>query len=192
MVKKPKKNKVELDTSDVPWGDSVARQLLYDDVKAKIVPRTAKDANGKWTIPKLRDIYTSRPEFAEYSYKHFSSRLSTIRTIVAENDGRAEADQKAFENFKNNHPGSIYSQKGYIQWLGSPARKLLLQDLKDGLHNTLTKSELYDSRVEYYSEFTLSVFRDKVNQEIRTSKYVHTIKVKGKNWKPSRNTSLVE
>ena len=40
--------------------------------------------------------------------------------------------------------------------------------------------EYWLTRSEFYDEFPLQVFRDKIRQEIRTSKYVYTMKVRGK------------
>ena len=48
------------------------------------------------------------------------------------------------------------------------------------VHKMLSRFELYGSRPEYYQNFPLDAFRDKVNQEIRTSKYLYTLKVRGK------------
>jgi hypothetical protein len=49
------------------------------------------------------------------------------------------------------------------------------------LHETLgQQEELFDSRSEYYLNFPLSVFRDKIYQEVQTAKYLHTIKERDK------------
>jgi hypothetical protein len=56
----------------------------------------------------------------------------------------------------------------------------LLDDIDSNLHVTLGKKELYGMHPEYYEEFPLAVFRDKIKQEVRTAKYHHTVKVKGK------------
>ena len=54
------------------------------------------------------------------------------------------------------------------------------EDLEAKVHETMSIFELYGSRPEYYQNFPLDAFRDKVNQEIRTSKYLYTLKVRGK------------
>jgi hypothetical protein len=168
----------------VKWKKSKARRLLYKDIVEGEVPPDATDADGRSTM-QLSDIYLMHEEFAEYDYEKFSSRLSSLRKIIKDADNRAQADQEAFENFKNNHPVSLYSHKGYIQWQGSEAQELLLQDMEEKLHETLGKKELYGSRREYYEEFSLSVFRDKIYQEQRTAKYIHTCVVMGKLHKTS-------
>ena len=75
----------------------------------------------------------------------------------------------------------------YSQWQGSSAQKLVKEHIKDGTLELYTKAKYeypkmayWLSRQEFYDEFPLYAFRDKIKQEIRTSKYHHTMKVKGK------------
>ena len=42
--------------------------------------------------------------------------------------------------------------------------------------------ELWETREEYFEEFPLDVFRSKIDQEIRTAKYLHTVKTKGRDY----------
>jgi hypothetical protein len=163
----------------IKWKKSRARSILYNDVQNGIVPITPS------TGMKLNEIYAMHPEYAEYSYEKFSSRLSSICKTVSDKQRRSESDEKALMAFIDNHPVSKFSHKGYEEWQGSTARTLLLEDMEADLHLSLGKKELYASRPEYYEEFPLAVFRDKVNQEIRTGKYLHTVKVKGKQHKSS-------
>ena len=164
----------------IKWEKSKAKQLLYKDIVAGRVPLHAKTADGKSTMP-LKLIYDLRPEFKEYLYSKFSSRLSSLRKTIKERNDRAALDQEAFENYKqNNTVPALFSHKGYIQWQGSDAQKLCRQDIADGLHTAMSRLDLYGSRREYYENFPLDAFRDKVWQELRTAKYLHTLEVKGK------------
>jgi hypothetical protein len=179
-----KQQKPKFKEPKIKWGNSQARELLYSDLREGRIPSDAKDANGQSTM-QLREIYVMRSEYAEYAYQKFSSRLSTLRKILKKNNGRAEADQAAFDQYKSNHEISYFSHKGYIQWQGSDAQEFLLQDLEEGLHNVMRKKELWLSRPEYHTTFPLAAFRDFVYQEIRTAKYLHTLRVKGKLHKAS-------
>jgi hypothetical protein len=176
----------------IKWKNSVARSLLYKDLKEGHVPLEDTDENGNSTMA-LEDIYAMRIEYSYYVYEKFSSRLKSLRAIVKENNNRAEEDQRSFDNFVAIQPVSHFSHKGYIQWQGSESQELLQGDLSDG---TITFTDdgklkdmgyrdIYDSRPEYRDEFPFKEFRDKVRQEIRTSKYYHTLKVKGKQHKAS-------
>ena len=73
---------------------------MYQDIKEGLVPLHAKDKDGK-TIMKLKDIYEMHPEYAEYDYSKFSSRVSGIRKIIQDCVGRAAVDLEAFNNFKS-------------------------------------------------------------------------------------------
>ena len=96
-----------------------------------------------------------------------------------------EQDQQAFDNFKANHAPSHFTHKGYIQWQKSEAQERLLEDIEAGFLESMGKKELYESRREYYENFPLDVFRDKIAQEVRAAKYLHTLRVKGKSHKAS-------
>lgn len=165
----------------IKWRKSKARSLLYKDLQSGTIPLQPK---GEGSM-KLEDIYNMRPEFQEYGRSKFSRRLSSLRDTVTAFNDRASNDQQAFNNYKDNHPTSHFSQKGYIQWQGSEAQELLWQDMADGLHESQTKQELYSSRPEYFESFPLDVFRDKIAQEDRTRKYLHTLKKRGKGYTAS-------
>jgi hypothetical protein len=86
---------------------------------------------------------------------------------------------EAFKNYIANHKPAEKSRKGYIQWQGSRAQTLLLDDIKAGRHKTMTKEKLYKSKPEY-QELPLKAFRDKVHQELRTAKHCYTQKHVGR------------
>lgn len=164
----------------VKWQHSKAKQLLRKDILEGRVPLEARDAHNRTTMA-LRQIYNLHPEVQEYFYSKFSQRLGSLRTTIKEEKKRKALDQEAFDNFIQNHPSrALLSKKGYIQWQGSEAQKLLLDDIAANRHTTMSKSDLYGSRREYYENFPLDVFRDKLSQEIRTARYLHTLRVKGK------------
>jgi hypothetical protein len=180
--RKTKEKEKEPKEPKIKWKKSKARALLYKDIRAGTVPLDPPRAGGGMA---LSDVYALRPEFREYNYSKFSSRLGSLRTIIKDANNRAEADQEAFENFKANHPISLFSHKGYIQWQGSEAQESLLEDIEAGFHQSMGKKELWESRPEYYENFPLDAFRDKVYQEVRTAKYLYTLKVKRKTHKAS-------
>lgn len=94
--------------------------------------------------------------------QNFPPVLVFFRTIIEDANSHAEADQEAFRNFKANHPRSLFSHKGYIQWQGSEAQESLLEDIEAGFHQSMGKKELWESRPEYYENFPLNAFYDKV------------------------------
>ena len=168
----------------IKWQYSMAKKLLYKDLRAGKVPLEALDAHNKSTMP-LKVIYKMREEYRLYHYSKFSGRLSTLRATVKSANSRAQSDLQAFEVFKANHPPSAYTSKGYEQWQGSSAQEQLLEDLEKKLHITMGKKSLWGYRPVHYENYELDLFRDKMNQEIRTAKYLYTLKVKGKQHKSS-------
>jgi hypothetical protein len=161
----------------VPWANSKARTLLYNDVLTGTIPLE------RGTIS-LENIYTMHPEFSKYDFDKFDSRLTGIRKIVSRLNQRANADQKAFQRFVKNHDVSFYSHKGYPQWKGSIARKHVLEDIANGEHKKGFR-QMYIAGGQLYGTFPFEDFCDKVRQEIRTSKYIHTLEATGKTHKAS-------
>ena len=169
----------------ISWAKSRARKLLYTDVKQEKIPLDAK-VNGQRTTNN-NDVYLMHEEYLMWDYKKFSGRLAGVRKIIKRKNTRADEDRAAFDKFVENNPVSYFSHKGYIQWQGSESQRLLKKDIRDGTINGYTKEkykyhkmQFWLSRQEYYDEFPLHVFRSKIRQEIRTKKYLHTLKVMGK------------
>jgi hypothetical protein len=125
------------------------------------------------------------PRFQDYLYAKFSSRLSSLQMTMKDANDHADQDQQAFDNFKANHTPLHFTHKGYIQWQKSEAQERLLEDIKAGFLESKGKKELYESRPEYYENFPLDTFRDKIAQEVQTAMYLHTLRVKGKSHKAS-------
>ena len=97
-----------------------------------LVPKEAKDQQNKSTM-RLRDICNMHPEEHHlHDCRKFSSRLSRLRKKIRNLNSRAEDDQRAFDLFVANHPVSLVSSKGCIQWQGSAAQTQAKKDLEDG------------------------------------------------------------
>ena len=153
------------------WRKSKAKKLLYQLLMDGTIPMED-------SMP-LEDIYSLNEEFAKWEYRLLKPRLTAIRKKIVELDNRAEADLAAFENYKKNHQPSLHSHKGYVQWQGSTAQDFLLDDLQDFIDNPNMKpKDLWLSRDEYNQQFPLHAFRDKIYQEIRTAKYLRTMKAR--------------
>ena len=173
-----KKKVEELPEPKIKWKYSTAKRLLYKDVVKGIIPISALEDNQ--ITMKLELVHTSRPEHADHHHSKFSSRLSAIRKQVQSRNLRAELDKEAFDNYVANHKPAEFTNRGFIQYEGSESQQLLQQDLADGVHNTMTKEKMWASRYEYRHFFDKKTFRDLVYQEIRTAKYLHTLKKQGK------------
>ncbi len=61
----------------------------------------------------------------------------------------------------------------------SEAQRLLKLDIEAGKHTEMSKTDLHESKIEYYENYPLDAFRDKIYQELRTAKYLHTCRERG-------------
>lgn len=163
------------------WEKSNAKRLLKKDLLDGLIPLEATDEDGKRTTD-LRTLYCSRIEFTKYHYSKFSTRLDSLRKTVRNEMNRQSLDEEAFNNYKANHPSLAYksARGGYIQWQGSESQRLALQDIEAKKHLAMSKKDWYGERPEFYNEFPLEVFRSKIEQELRTAKYLYTLEVLGK------------
>ena len=169
----------ECEGGKVKWQNSNARELLYQDILNGIIPLDARDEEGHETMT-LQDIYATRIEYAAYDFDKFASRLDYLRTIIKKAESRAERDSEAFSRFVASQPVSHFSHKGYIQWQGSDAQALALVDIENEVHKHSGYKVMYLSRPEFCEQFPFRAFSEKIRQEIKTAKYMHTLRTKGK------------
>lgn len=176
-IKAAKKAAIESEKGIVKWQYCEAKQILIAEIVMKRIP-----LEDDGTMSDL-DVYNHRPEFAEYAFVFFPERLSACREQVKTQQSRSKDDQEAYDIYIKLHPKSSYSQRGYPEWEGSDAQRLLLQDLADGKHDNMKPKKLRATRPEYCL-FPKKVFRDHIYQMLRTEKYLYQLKVKGKsNWR---------
>jgi hypothetical protein len=171
----PQKEEEKHKEPKIKWKKSKARALLYEDVKKNVV---IFDDNNK-PVMSLEEIYTMHEEYAEYRFDKFKERLKSIRKIVVEMDSRAEADKLALEQYISKHPISYSNWKGLMQWQGSGAQEAAKEDIANNMVQNIGYRQMYDNRSVYHQDFPFDDFRDKIRQEVRTGKYLHTLKVKG-------------
>jgi hypothetical protein len=110
----------------ITWRNSKAKQLLHDAIVDGRIP---EEDNGD-EIMGIEETYFLFPELSLYSYAKFPDRLARVRAEIKHNKNRAIDDLVAFELYMSNHEVSYLSRKGYIQWKGSNAQDLLLDDIK--------------------------------------------------------------
>ena len=175
-------NSNEFEEPNISWKKSVARKKLYKDVMEGRVP-----LEGTAKTTDFSSIYMMHPEYAAWNFDTFPRRLDGIREIIKKKKQRAADDQASFELYVKNNPVSLFSYHGYIQWQGSEAQMQVKKDLANGVLESYTKEKYEHPKMAYwltkdffFNEFPLPVFRDKIKQEIRTGKYLHTLKVRGK------------
>jgi hypothetical protein len=182
--KKKKKQKDKFVEARVKWKHSKAKSLLERDLREGRVPLEILPGKRRYSM-RSQDVYDMHPESKLYDPDKFPGRLASLRKQVLKRNSRAEDDEKALQVQAKNYDFAIYTYDGFIQWQGSNAQELLWEDMEKGEHRKLGKKDLWASRPEYYENFPLGLFRDKLYQETRTAKYIYTLNVKGKQHKAS-------
>ena len=158
----------------IKWRHSRARKLLYNDIVSGAIRFDDDDK----PLMSLQEIYAMHEDYADYLFDEFEGRLETLRLLHESYISRAEEDCDALANFIANHEVSQVTYKGYIQWQGSPAQELVIQDIDQDLHIERGYRAMYDSRQEYFKYFPYLTFKQKVRQEVRTKKYNQTLEVR--------------
>jgi hypothetical protein len=162
------------DEEQIAWADSEARQLLYKELSTETIP--LRSANGDLKSD-ANEIFKKHPCFKKYDEEKFPDRLAALRSIVIKAKSRALDDKKAFESFCAKHTVSHSTHQGYSQWKSSKARKIALEDIKNNLHQEIGYRNLFRKRIEYHENFDFSYWRDRIKQEIKNAKYMHTLKI---------------
>lgn len=140
------------------WSKSKAHKLLVlhlDTIQGRM-PRVAKDESGKLT-GKLKEIHASRDKFKAHHHPKFSSRLGSLRKQVKEKETRKQLDQDAHNNYCANHPVSLFSAKGYIQWQGLDAQALALEHIEQKKHCSTKWSLWHGEHPEHCKNFPKSI-----------------------------------
>lgn len=157
------------------WRKSKARDYLYSLLQKNEIP-------SRYDI-KPRDVFDKyckdRPEFKHFQdYKEltFASKLLYLRNRLEERGNRASEDAEALAHDRAIFPPIMEDTKGRPVWAGSKAQELLRKDLKDGLYPQLKPKQLFEKREEYYKDFDLDFFRNKIYQEIKAAKRVVWVK----------------
>ena len=153
----------------IDWKNSAAKQVLKKLFREKTVPAEYSKTIGPKKV--WEDYCQNDPAFVGMSYgETFTSRLRSVRDDHLKKVSRAERDQKAFNNFRENHERPTHDHRGKPLWDGSDAQKFLKEDMEAGKHENKTPAQLWASRPAY-KVYDLPVFRDHIYQEKRLKKF---------------------
>ena len=178
----PKKATPFIPLKDRPWNEEhPTRLLLYDALVLGEIPLSYTEMGPK----AIYDKYSHMKEFEGIEYdKNFTTRLLSLRQIVARDKTRATQDRDALKIAMANHPVPEYNHRGEPQWNGSKAQKRLAELIDAGEYPTHSPSELWKSD-GLFKDFGLNTFRWKIHQYIRTKKYLQSLKVAAAGKKPT-------
>jgi hypothetical protein len=118
--------------------------------------------------------------FADVGFDQFKLRLIDHRKQVKKLHEASQWNEAAFQHDRLLiKPQGTHNQRGEPIFDRSPAQKLLRQDVKDRKNEEMSPMDLWHSRPEYMV-FTLSIFRQRIYQELRLQKYWNYLEDKRK------------
>jgi len=141
------------------WGKSEAKRILREDVISGVVP------NG---MP-AKDIYEMHEEYKDYKFDNFKTNVANLRGLIETNISRMISDCVAYGQdralLRQLHADNPPRFPPYPAWHKSEAKKLLKEDIDNGVHDDMDPIDMYQERAEC-REFPLSVFRKHIYQEV--------------------------
>lgn len=149
------------------------RAFLVQEISDGNVPESLTAAEAWCT-------YAATPQFKVRGMKYgetFKRRLLALRKIIMKDKGRAAMDKLELARAIRNHPPPTHNHRGEPQWNGSKAQASLKEDMANNEHLKLKPHELRlkANRPEYQA-YSKDTFRWKTHQEVKTKKYLHTLK----------------
>jgi hypothetical protein len=159
------------------WKKSKARDYLYGLlVRGELPDRKTITPRGVF------DVYCKdRPEFKhfqDYTSLKFPGKLKYLRDMTEARSDRSKADAVSLAHDRLIFPAPLKDTMGRPMWAGSRAQKLLIEDIKNGVHETMKPKGLYESREEYNENYDQDFFREKIYQEVKALKRAEWVKAK--------------
>ena len=156
----------------INWRSSAARAILLRDLEP------GGPLVGMDHVP-ARDIYEyykDKPGFEQVVFDQFKDRLADHRKQASRDREYAERDAEACRVDRLVHPRDMKNPRGEPVFDLHPAKRFLRMDVANGLHNTLSPMELQKTRPAY-GEFKLRVFKHRIYQEIRRTKFLYWLEL---------------
>ena len=151
------------------WSKSKARDYLCGLILSGKLP------DRKKIKPKavFQDYCKNRPEFKhfqDYKALKFAEKLLRLRNQLEAKADRSKEDDAAFKHDREIFPPRTEDTKGRPVWAGSKAQELLRQDIIDGKHKEKKPKYLYETQAEYFENYELEFFQNKIYQEEKAIK----------------------
>jgi len=137
------------------WAESKSKALLRSELLSGTITPEMKP----------RDVFALHPEeHGKWNYGNWSTNLRTLRAAIDRDRGRMQRDVISYGHDLATVK-ALRAPTDKTPWHRSPAFRLLKQDIDDGKHKQMKPKELYESRPEYHTDFTLEEFRKHIYQE---------------------------
>ena len=150
--------------ANVPWNDSIAREMLERDLATGVIPLSGH-------VMRSKAVYATRPEYAAYPLELFTRRLSTMHTAARTKSVLRANDAAGYGHDRLLFPKPTHDERGHLRWEGSVAEQLLKTDITNYMHKQILPRALYNTRAEYPSLHP-DIFREHIHQEVKRRKFI--------------------
>ena len=159
----------------IDWRKSEAKEIILAHLRNGwlSLDEEAYPAEDVW------EYYRHLPEFEGVIFEQFNLRLADHREQIGGRVRRAAWDAAAVEHDKLKHPFPTHNQRGEPNFHGSPAERLLREDVRADNHRGLYSAELQLMRPEY-GVFSKKRFKELVKQTIRHVKFENFLAERGR------------
>jgi ribosomal protein S21 len=164
----------------VQWRKCPGREILLEDLEPDGIledhrHRPAKD---------LWRFYKTLPEFAGVPFSQFKHQLEIYLARSGADKEMAERDERALRHDRAIHPRRSRNRRGELVFDMHIAKDLLRRDIENGRHLEMKPSDLRRTQ-EAYMQFTKTVFRHRIYQEVRRRKFFHYLDLKRAKQRPA-------
>lgn len=146
------------------WSESLAYDYLYKLVSSPDFP-TKDQIKPKQVYLKYCKDRDEFKDYQDYTALKFAGKLNDIRDKIEQRIGRAKEDAAFLAHDRLVYPQPTHDTAGRPMWQKSKAQELLRQDIKDGTADSMKPRLLFDTREEYYNDYTLDFFRERIYKE---------------------------
>jgi hypothetical protein len=156
----------------INWRNSAARAILLQDLE----PGGLLNEMDHVPAEEVFNFYKDSPGFENVTFDQFKDRLSDHRKQALRDRKYAERDAEACRVDRLVHPRQTTNPRGELVFDIHPAKRLLRMDIANGLHKSMSPSELQATRPAY-GEFKLRVFKHRIYQEVRRTKFLRWLEI---------------
>lgn len=157
----------------IDWRNSKARKIILDD----LLPGGLLYQQDNLLPQVVFAFYKTLPEFKDVVYDQFAVRFKGHRQQANRDQAIAKRDEIAMERDRRLITRQYRNQRGELVFDMHPAKSLLREDIKKGLHKNTTPFAFQQTRDEYQL-FKTNIFRKRIYQEERRNKWLNYLEKK--------------
>jgi hypothetical protein len=173
----------------IKWKGSTQRRILIEDLVSGMMPLEDDEvsANEAWTT-----YYSHLEEFKDVPMEQFRERVTAHREQVSGQLGISILEESHYLHHRMLHPRRTTDDRGQLVFDLHPAKLLLRDDVANNRHVGLRPSQLWSKRDEY-QEFDKRIFKERIYQEIKRTKFINWMEMKREAGEPMvKRMSLYE